>query len=460
MKTAIILAAGLGSKMWPYNEYWPKAVLPVGAQSNLEHLIRSLKDMSFGRIIIVTHYLYKRIQSAVYGYEGVEVVVLPSLEGTADSLAKAVGTIKDEYILVVYGDIAITKKRLQQFVDHFYNQLPDGMLLCKPIDKERPQDWLCTRLKDEKVEQVYGHPRPHYVTHRLLGVYALRTEPLCMSLMKNPGFMQSVSVGVIPSPESELEQSLQILIENGNHIIGHIIEDGVVDMDKPWDLMAANVMAIKEEMESLSHDMIPESATIHPTAQIDGKIKLGENVTIGRNVMINGDVSIGHGTVIDNGATIAGNVIIGKHCTIRDFCRIGPYSVIGNRNRFGHCAEFAGVTFDRTSFVHYGEVYGIIGESADIAAGVTVGIMRFDDQPQSQRVHGRMEIPEQYGNAVYFGDFTRTGIASQYMPGVKVGCNSAIGSGVIVTRDVPSNTLLYTEQKLVQKRWGPERYGW
>ncbi|MBA4602377.1 NTP transferase domain-containing protein [Thermoactinomyces mirandus] len=460
MKTAIILAAGLGRKMWPYNEYWPKAALPVGNQPNIERLIHSLKDMSFERIIIVTHYLHKRVQSIVYGHEGVEVIRLPFLEGTADSLSKAVGTIRDDHILVIYGDIAITRKRLQYFVDHFHDQEPDGLVLCKPVDKERPQDWICARLQAGKVEQIFGHPRPHYVTHRLLGIYALRTEALRMALIKNPGFMQSVSVGVIPSPESELEQALQILIEHGNDIMGHVIEDGAVDMDKPWDLMEANIMAVKEGLDSLTRDTIPDSATIHPTAQIDGKIILGENVKIGRNVMIEGNVSIGAGTVIDNGVTIAGNAMIGKHCTIRDFCRIGPYSVIGNGNRIGHCAEFAGVTFDRISFVHYGEVYGVIGESTDIAAGVTVGIMRFDDQPQNQRVQGRMEMPVRYGNAVYFGDFTRTGIASQYMPGVKVGCNCAIGPGVMVARDVPSNTLLYTEQKLVQKKWGPEKYGW
>lgn len=460
MKTAIILAAGLGRKMWPYNEYWPKAALPVGSRTNLERQILALKGLSFERIIVVTHYLHKQIQSVAFDHEGVELVRLPALEGTAESLSRAVENVRDEHILVIYGDIAVTGKRLEEFVAHFRSRLPDGMLLCKSVGKERAQDWFCARMQGEKVEQIYGHPRPHYVTHRLLGIYALRTEALRTGLMKNPGFMRNVSVGVVPAPESELEQSLQILIEHGYLVMGHVIEDGAVDMDKPWHLMEANIMAVKEELDPLSRNIVPESATIHPTAQIKGRIKLGENVQIGRNVVIDGNVSIGDGTVIDNGAIISGHAIIGKHCTIRDFCRIGSYSVIGNRVRFGHCAEFQGVAFDRASFVHYGEVYGIIGEAVDIAAGVTVGIMRFDDQPQYQRVYGRLEIPDQYGNAVYFGDFTRTGIASQYMPGVKVGCNSAIGPGVIVTRDVPSNTLLFAEQKLVQKKWGPERYGW
>ena len=46
------------------------------------------------------------------------------------------------------------------------------------------------------------------------------------------------------------------------------------------------------------------------------------------------------------------------------------------------------------------------------------------------------------------------------MPGVKVGVYSVVGAGVVLTRDVPDNTLIYAEQKLTEKPWGPEKYGW
>jgi bifunctional UDP-N-acetylglucosamine pyrophosphorylase/glucosamine-1-phosphate N-acetyltransferase len=135
-------------------------------------------------------------------------------------------------------------------------------------------------------------------------------------------------------------------------------------------------------------------------------------------------------------------------------------SVIGDHNRIGHCAEFEGVTFDQVSFTHYGEVYGVVGSATDIAAGVTVGILRFDDLNQVQKVTGRMELPKQFGNAVYLGDYTRTGIASLYMPGIKVGCNCVIGSSVMLENDLPSRSLVYIEQQLVRKEWSPKRYGW
>ena len=145
---------------------------------------------------------------------------------------------------------------------------------------------------------------------------------------------------------------------------------------------------------------------------------------------------------------------------VKNYCQIGEHSVIGNHNRFGHAAEFQGVTFDHVSFMHFGEVYGVIGAFTDIAAGVTVGNLRFDDLNQVHHIHGRREEPNQFGNAVFIGDYTRTGINNILLPGIKIGTNCAIGPGVMVEEDVPSKSLLYVEQSIVKKEWGPHRYGW
>ncbi len=66
----------------------------------------------------------------------------------------------------------------------------------------------------------------------------------------------------------------------------------------------------------------------------------------------------------------------------------------------------------------------------------------------------------QAANAVYLGDYTRTGVNTIIMPGVKVGPYSVIGAGVILNEDLPNNSLIYVKQELVRKSWGPEKYGW
>lgn len=461
MQTAIILSAGEGTKIWPYNEYWPKAALAIGGIPNIVRLTDQLNELGFERILVVTSYLERRIRYLIEGKKGVEVVSIHSPKGTADSLEKVIEQIKDDNVMIIYGDVVVTGSILTGMMNRFGAESLDGLLLAKPIGTERSQDWFCVNTSAQgKVKQIYGHPRPHYVDHRLMGIYVLRTADLRDSLHKNPGFMLSVNVGAMPQQEAELEQSLQLLVEQGKNIYIFSTEDGVVDIDKPWHIMEANQMIIENEVGTAASSHIPSSTSIHSSADILGNVILGENVKIGKNVCIKGNAVIGDGTIIDNGAVIEQNVIIGYRCTIENYCKIGSFSVIGNHNCIGHCAEFQGVTFDNVSFTHYGEVYGVVGSSTDIAAGVTVGVLRFDDLNQLHKINGRMETPYHFGNAVYIGDYSRTGINSQYMPGVKVGCNSAIGPSVIVQEDIPSNTLVYVEQTLIKKEWGPSRYGW
>lgn len=447
--------------MWPYSDYWPKAALPIGGRPNVERLVQQLQTLDFERIIVAVDYLERRLRYVLEGIRGVDIVSVSRPNGTADTLEQVIGAVADENLLVVYGDIVLTQQTLTEFVQRYRKERRDALLLATPLAGERAQDWFCARsTATGKVAHIYGHPRPHYVDHRLLGVYAVRTENVCRALRKNPGTMLDVSVGVMPPLEAELEQSLQLLVEAGDDVQLHTVASGAVDLDKPWHLLEANQLIALDEVANLTESDIPATATIHPTAEIAGNVVLGEGVTIGRNVYIKGHAVIGAGTVIDNGAVIGENVVIGKHCSVENYCHIGACSCIGDRSRVGHCAEFQGVMFPNVSFIHYGEVFGVVGTSTDIAAGVTVGIARFDDSAQRQVVNGRVETPTAFGNAVYIGDYTRTGIASQFMPGVKIGSNCAIGPAVVVQKDVPSQTLLYAEQTVVQKPWGSERYGW
>ena len=51
------------------------------------------------------------------------------------------------------------------------------------------------------------------------------------------------------------------------------------------------------------------------------------------------------------------------------------------------------------------------------------------------------------------GDSVKTGINSSFSPGVKVGHNSTIGSGVLLYEDLPSDTRVLEKQThIIQKK--------
>ena len=63
--------------------------------------------------------------------------------------------------------------------------------------------------------------------------------------------------------------------------------------------------------------------SIHPTAIVDPRARLGEGVKIGPYVVIEGRVSIGDGTIIKSHSVLCGDTKIGRNC------KIGPAAYVG-----------------------------------------------------------------------------------------------------------------------------------
>ncbi|NOH81194.1 acyl-ACP--UDP-N-acetylglucosamine O-acyltransferase [Vibrio sp. RE86] len=73
--------------------------------------------------------------------------------------------------------------------------------------------------------------------------------------------------------------------------------------------------------------MIHETAQIHPSAVIEGEVKIAANVTVGPFTYISGNIEIGEGTEVMSHVVIKGHTAIGKEN------RIFPHAVIGEENQ-------------------------------------------------------------------------------------------------------------------------------
>lgn len=189
-----------------------------------------------------------------------------------------------------------------------------------------------------------------------------------------------------------------------------------------------------------------------------GFLKVGKNCRI-RRVTFEGNCVTGDNVVLEDGAVIGNNCMIGSGSVIRHSCMIHEETVIGPGNKVDFGAEISGVTMEGTAAVHGCEVFGVVGRYVDIAAGVVMAVLRFDDAQVPRRVNGRV-YRSAYTNCVCIGDYTRTGVHTTFLPGVSVGSRCAVGPGVLVEKDVRDNTLLLLRQETVQKEWGSARYGW
>jgi bifunctional UDP-N-acetylglucosamine pyrophosphorylase/glucosamine-1-phosphate N-acetyltransferase len=226
-------------------------------------------------------------------------------------------------------------------------------------------------------------------------------------------------------------------------------------------MLTANVYMVRKRTGQLTQHVFEEGSVVSDKACIKGYIHLGRNSYIGDNVLIKGSVIAGDNTIIDNGAIINGDAIIGDNTVIRNYCQVYDGVSIGDNCILDHGAEFiGGMIMDKVYLYHYCEMFGAIGSYTDIGAATVCGILRFDDGETQQLVKGRRETPAAFGNAVYLGDYCRTGVNAILMPGCKVGSYSVVGPGVILNRDLEENSFIEIKQELTVKTWNTDKYGW
>ena len=58
---AMIFAAGLGTRLKPFTDHMPKALVPVGGTPMLEHVILKLKSAGVNEIVINVHHFAQQI---------------------------------------------------------------------------------------------------------------------------------------------------------------------------------------------------------------------------------------------------------------------------------------------------------------------------------------------------------------------------------------------------------------
>jgi UDP-N-acetylglucosamine diphosphorylase / glucose-1-phosphate thymidylyltransferase / UDP-N-acetylgalactosamine diphosphorylase / glucosamine-1-phosphate N-acetyltransferase / galactosamine-1-phosphate N-acetyltransferase len=456
MDTAIILAAGSGTRMWPYAELRPKAMLPVANRPVIDYAIETLHELGVSRIVVVAGPHAAQLINYAANRPHVEVVRADGSGGTAFSLAAGWEACSSKPVLVLHGDSFVAREDLAALKTTFET---DGVAaaLVAPLGDEDPRAWVCCHVEDGMVRRIVGHPRGGH--DRRFAAFALPPS-LLPYMERNSGLFTNVQVGMMPLEEAYLEMSLADYMADGGTLRAVEATGPFIDLDKPWHLLMANAGAAELLCGRLTENVPADAAAIDDSAEIHGHVRLGPGSRIGRNVVIRGNAVVGANTVIDNGAVLGGTNVVGDNCRIRDYCSVGRGSVVGNSCVVQSGAELSGTIMDGVYLYHYMEFSGIAGQGSDLGAATVCGTLRFDDGESTHRVKGRREVPPAFANATYLGDYTRTGVNAVIMPGCKTGVYSVVGPGVVLTEDLPNRTMVTVKQELQYREWGPERYGW
>jgi len=101
---AMILAAGLGTRLRPYSLHRPKPLFPLLGRPILLHLLDQLRGQGFGRIIVNAHHLREQFVALFRAETAVTLQLEEQILGTGGGLRLALPQMSPEPLLVMNGD--------------------------------------------------------------------------------------------------------------------------------------------------------------------------------------------------------------------------------------------------------------------------------------------------------------------------------------------------------------------
>jgi len=213
---AVILAAGMGTRLRPFIGDKQKTMLQYSEKPLLQRTIEVLRGKGFKEIIIVVNYMKEQIMEYFGGGidfgVSIEYVVQPNPKGgTADAVRCVREKIQDGKFLLIYGDNVFDPKILDEILkksEHF-----GGILCGKRVDN--PNKFGIMQVDGLHVKRIIEKPEVPPSNLALTGLFILPKEIF--------GAIDKTELST--RGEYELTESIQILIDSG-HEFGFVIAEG------------------------------------------------------------------------------------------------------------------------------------------------------------------------------------------------------------------------------------------
>ena len=140
-ETAMVLAAGLGTRMRPLTNDRPKALVEVGGKALIDHLLDRLAEAGVRRAVVNAHYFADRLEGHLRTRAAPAVVISDErdeLLETGGGLKKARPLLGEVPVLVANIDsvwIEAGRPALHRLADAWRPEAMDALLLLAPMDR-------------------------------------------------------------------------------------------------------------------------------------------------------------------------------------------------------------------------------------------------------------------------------------------------------------------------------------
>jgi len=426
----LILAAGKGTRM---KSIKPKVLHEVAGKPIMSHIIDKIlsirNNISIDRISVVLGKESREIKFYIENnYKDIDIIIQNNQLGTADAVLAAESTFKNYKgkLIILCGDTPlITSKLLLDLIKLSKN----FRLGLSGFKAKNPKGYGRIVLNNVNqvstiIEENDANNSQKKIDLCNSGIYVSESK-LLYSLLSKVKFN---------SKNKEMYLTDIIYIANKDNI-----EIGIT-YNKEVESLGVNdrkglAMAEKEMQNILREKAMKKGVTLISPETVFFSIdtKISKDVHIEPNVVFGPGVKIGEGVRIKAFCHLEG-VTIKKNCTIGPFARLRPGTILEEYSKIGNFVEVKKSKIKKGAKVNHLSYVGDadIGSNVNIGAGVIT--CNYDGVNK---------------NKTTIGNNSFVGSNVSLVAPLKVGSNSLIGAGSVITKDVPKNMLAVERNKQV-----------
>lgn len=310
---AMVMAAGLGTRLRPITHEVPKPVVPVANVAIVEQLVRLLRDHGVDRVIANLHWFPETVRARLG--DGSELGVAISYEQEEELLGTAGGVrnVRDfldpgdgEPFLVLAGD-ALTDLDLSALLAaHRANGGVATLAVSRVADVS--EYGVIVAGSDGRIEGFQEKPDPAEALSELVN---------CMVYAFSPEIFDYFPREEMPDPVDFAHDVFPALLAADVPFHVHEIEGYWNDIGTLREYLQGNLDAVSGQLslprlggELLSDGAVPATAEVGEGAVFEGPILVGEGCRIGAGARLSGPLVLGPGAGIGAGAQLKEAVLL------------------------------------------------------------------------------------------------------------------------------------------------------
>ncbi|MBI5814062.1 MAG: NDP-sugar synthase [Nitrospinae bacterium] len=297
---AMILAAGLGTRLLPHTLRIPKPLFPVLGKTLLQNAVETALKMNPRRIVINVHHLADMMAEWIASHDfGVETIVSreEAILGTAGGIKNAERWLAGDHFAVINSDIIadIDWVALAEFRRD--SKAVAALALRKNPDPEKYGP-LCVDDGGKVVRYVKTAGPGHTGKEKQFMFTGLSVLSPEIFAMIPPGRAVDIS--------SEVYSPMTV---KGEGLYGMEVTSSWVDVGTSADYFAVVMEALRADGGNAHKGTAPASSLISPPVYMEPGVEIGDSVSIGPSVAIHSGARIGTGATLRDCIVLPGSTV-------------------------------------------------------------------------------------------------------------------------------------------------------